>query len=240
MENIAFITYTNQKCADIWKPYFDSLDIFAKDVKSYVFNDLFSDKYLNHKFLIYEEDSNYCDQFCKLLEQVEEEYVIYMQEDFILYDYINKQKIQEFKQILSNSDLSFVRLIKCGVVTDIEYNTNLFYITKPNSFHMSINSFSMQPTLWKKQDLIKLYQNVKSHKFGECWAFIQNMNLLKINGLYCYFNEPKRGSNHHDSSVFPYIATAIVKGKWNYSEYTNEINDILDKYKIDKRKRGFV
>ena len=64
------------------------------------------------------------------------------------------------------------------------------------------------------------------------------MNLLKINGLYCYYNEPKRGSNHHDSSVFPYIATAIVKGKWNCLEYRKELEPIFKNYNIDRYLRG--
>jgi hypothetical protein len=50
----------------------------------------------------------------------------------------------------------------------------------------------------------------------------------------------KRGSLHFDSIVYPYIATAIIKGKWNLSEYPNELGDLLNEYKIDKSIRGVV
>ena len=52
--------------------------------------------------------------------------------------------------------------------------------------------------------------------------------------------DKKRGLFHYDSSIFPYIATAIVKGKWNYSEYKNELDILFDNYKINKHERGIT
>lgn len=51
-------------------------------------------------------------------------------------------------------------------------------------------------------------------------------------------NEPKRGLYHWDSFCFPYIATAIVKGKWNFLEYSKELSILLEKYNINKNIRG--
>jgi hypothetical protein len=59
-----------------------------------------------------------------------------------------------------------------------------------------------------------------------------------ISGLYYYNEEPKRGGNHYDSSIYPYIATALVKGKWNLSEYKKELGTLLEQYNIDKDLRG--
>jgi hypothetical protein len=66
------------------------------------------------------------------------------------------------------------------------------------------------------------------------------MNRIGMKGMYHYDNEPKRGSNHFDTNVYPYIATALVKGKWIMSEYDEELSPILDKNNIDKNKRGIV
>ena len=38
---------------------------------------------------------------------------------------------------------------------------------------------------------------------------------------------------HHDSSTYPYIATAIVKGMWNVSEYPEELKEVFNEYSID-------
>ena len=47
-----------------------------------------------------------------------------------------------------------------------------------------------------------------------------------------------RGGNHYDSNVYPYIATALVRGKWNINEYPNELGNILKNYNIEINKRG--
>jgi hypothetical protein len=53
-------------------------------------------------------------------------------------------------------------------------------------------------------------------------------------------NERRRGIYHNDSSVFPYIATAINKGKWNYSEYEKELNTLFNIYNINPFERGII
>jgi len=43
---------------------------------------------------------------------------------------------------------------------------------------------------------------------------------------------------HWDSGVYPYFATAIVKGKWSVSEYGDLLEDILEDNKVDILNRG--
>ncbi len=66
------------------------------------------------------------------------------------------------------------------------------------------------------------------------------MNDLNITGLYHYNKEPKRGLYHYDSSIFPYICTAVVRGRWNTLEYKYELSKIAEKYKVDFSKRGHL
>jgi hypothetical protein len=40
--------------------------------------------------------------------------------------------------------------------------------------------------------------------------------------------------------VFPYIATAINKGKWNMSEYRGELDILFEEYGINPFYRGIV
>jgi hypothetical protein len=61
---------------------------------------------------------------------------------------------------------------------------------------------------------------------------------MNLKGLYYYADEPKRGQSHYDSSIFPYIASALVGGKWNLREYEQELVELIDKYKIDIEIRG--
>ena len=43
---------------------------------------------------------------------------------------------------------------------------------------------------------------------------------------------------HYDSEIVPYIASALVKGKWNMSEYSKELIPLIDKYNININERG--
>jgi len=43
---------------------------------------------------------------------------------------------------------------------------------------------------------------------------------------------------HWDSGIYPYFATAIVKGKWSIEEYGDLLNNILEENKIEKSIRG--
>jgi hypothetical protein len=238
MDNISFVTYTHENASDVWEPYFDSLDKYSATIKSYCLSNKVTDRFSKHSFIEYDDNKNYSQEFIKALEGLKEDYFIYMQEDFILYDFVNLEKIKNYINTLENSKFSFIRLIKCGNVTETNVTEDLYLITELNRLHGSINSFSMQPTIWKKKDFIELYKKTNSHRFGETWQHIDAMNKLKINGLYAYNGENKRGANHFDSSVFPYIATAIVKGKWNTLEYKKELKVIFDKYSIDPNARG--
>ena len=50
----------------------------------------------------------------------------------------------------------------------------------------------------------------------------------------------KRGMLHADSEFYPYIATALFKGKWTISEYEKELKFLLNKYQIDPLIRGAI
>ena len=96
----------------------------------------------------------------------------------------------------------------------------------------------MQTSIWRTSDYIKLMESVRDNKWLENENYNRIMIELNMKGLYHYDNENKRGGNHYDSNVYPYIATALVRGKWNINEYPNELGNILKNYNIEINKRG--
>jgi len=240
MNNLALVTYTHSNCRDVWPSYFTRLNHFLNEIDSFVFNDKPFEEYSRHKFLTYDDVSPYYLEYTKCLNQFDHKYVIYMQEDFILYLRPNLELLNRYLNILEKDhSISYIRLLRCGDVTSQQYEDNLFYISKDGRSNQSINSYSMQPTIWRKADLIKLYETAARPKFGEYIEYAHAMNKLNINGLYHYSNEKSRGG-HFDSSVFPYIATAIVKKKWNVSEYPDELKSVFREFKINPNLRGFT
>ena len=59
---------------------------------------------------------------------------------------------------------------------------------------------------------------------------------------YTYFrgDEQLRGQAHYDSHIFPFIATAIVKGKWNNLEYSSELDVLFDEYDVKSDRKMMV
>ena len=238
---ITLCTYTHTNCMDLWEPYLDSLDKYLPEIPSVVLvNEDYEDSG-RHRFRSYNETKNYCEEYVRCLkENVDTKYFIYMQEDFILYDHPNNEAMNRYVQFLETDSCSFVRLIRCGDVSSTRAVNDLYWVTEPTKLHTSTNCFSMQPTIWNKERFIELYEATKRQRFGES-GFVENMNRLNIRGVYAYNGEPMRkNSLHYDSSVFPYIATAIVKGKWNASEYDVELANIFSQYEIDPSLRGFA
>ena len=48
----------------------------------------------------------------------------------------------------------------------------------------------------------------------------------------------RRGKYHWDNTIYPFVATAIVKGKWNMSEYRDVLESILQINGIDPEQRS--
>lgn len=229
------VAYSNSNCSDLW-------DIFQKQLKKYSDIPLYmmSDKIPNDIYLSglyeYNNEDPYYKVWVEGLKKFNSEYFIYLQEDFFVYDKIDKDILNEYEEFLKNNpEYSFVRLIKSGNLGNTKITSTLYEIEPDNE-----NIFSMQATIWRTKDYIELMELVKDDKWLENEKYRNIMINYNIKGLYHYDNEPYRGTNHTDSNVYPYIATALVKGKWNLSEYPNELKPILIENNINENLRGVI
>jgi hypothetical protein len=229
------ICYTNSNTSDVWDMFYEQNRKFCS-YPLYLLSDVPHNGKKYKNIYIYKNTQPYWKTWVQTLEDINPEFFIYLQEDFVLYDKVNEEKINEYKQFLKeNPKYSFVRLLKSGSLQAIQSGETLFDIESDNQ-----NIFSMQPTIWRTSDFIKIYKEVKASKWFENETYVQKCIELNIKGLYHHNNEPKRGQNHYDSDVYPYIATALVKGKWNTSEYSKELNLLLKEYNINKEIRGTI
>jgi len=235
MDNLALITWTNTEYSDIWPMYFGRLDKHLNYDKSYVFLNEKSDKAPSrHIQLINNEDEPYYKRFTDCLENVEEEYVLYMQEDHIFYEDCNHEELQRVFKYLKDTDYSNVRLIKSGELGGDLIDSNLFNI--PDS---SLYLFSQQSAIWKKDSLMRLmkFYLPRTYRDVEMYGSMA-MKHLEMKACYYFNDEKKRGSLHFDSSIFPYVATAVCKAKWNLKQYPLVLSKALEEYNIDYSLRG--
>lgn len=231
------LLYTHTDYKDIWKIFFNQIDKYFPDIKKIILVNKDDETIpFQYQKIFYDDVLNYTKRVSQCLDQLQNETILFIHEDMILFDNPNYNKINNFIELIENEKADFIKLIKLDIGNDkIEYYPNL--IKTPQEL-----MFSVQPTICKSDKLKNIFN------LFDCniWDFERQVSTACLH--FKYFNcfmassetDKKRGLFHYDSSIFPYIATAIVKGKWNYSEYKNELDIIFNKYNIDKDIRGIV
>jgi hypothetical protein len=227
------VAYTNSNCSDLWE-IFQKQTIKHCKIPLFLISDKEPKNFGYTDLYIYNNNEPYYKVWIDALKKFNSEYFIYLQEDFFIYDDVNQKKLYEYLEFLkSNKEYSFIRLLKSGNLKNKKIKDTLYEIESTNQ-----NIFSMQSTIWRTEDYVKLLDYVKDSKWFENENYGKAAITLNIKGLYHYNDEPKRGGAHYDTDVYPYIATALVKGKWNLNEYENELTPILNDYKIKIEERG--
>lgn len=233
LENkLSLLTYAHSKCADIHSAYFSRLKKYFPSLKhNYVTSDISIPYGIN---IVYSDSDDHYTQMITALSKIPTDYVIYAQEDYILYDYVNIEELNYILDVMeTDSDIPFIRMIVSGVGNyTIPYNNKLEYIDCTSEYY-----FSTQATVWRKDVLIEMFDKSKVQSiFNEP----QNSPFLKqisSKGLY-YKNMETPAGGHFNSKVYPYVATALVKGKWNMKEYSSQLTELFQEHNIDVNERG--
>lgn len=249
VSDICAITYTNSNCHDVLRVHVGQLDKFASSIKSYVLTDKNPSYHLNdHEVILYDNNDFYYKQWVSSLDQVHQDYIIYLQEDFFVYDHVNYEELLRCKSFLESSDYSFVRFAKFDLrrgIHDSRFKLKDFpdklisnKIYDAYTLDEDCFSFMMQATLWKKKDFISLYDHVKSEKWFENTDWDKGIRDLNIKGSFHHDESRQLGKFHWESKIWPHICTAVGKGKWSLSHHDNKLTDMLKEYNIDVNKRG--
>jgi len=221
--------------------FFGELKERWPSVTGYVFSNKPCDK--GFKDIIYSDSVSFTEQYTHGLQQVSEDYVLTLNEDYILYDSIlGSSFFSRLLDKMKQHELDFVRLQKGESygTRSVPGEVSLFYVD-----NSSPDLYSQTPTIWNKDKLLKVHTEGPKLGIGEDnpeKMFEPNASnicrTLGIKGCYVYNGEPKRGTAHYDSLILPCILSALVKGKWNISEYSDELPPILEKYNINPAVRG--
>lgn len=236
---IPLVFYSHSDYSDVWTPLFAQTEKYLKGYKKYLFTDQSTEELDNDWIVIrYDDSLPYQKRMLHCLGQVEEDIILFHHEDMFLYDSPDKEKMSSYEQIVLDEDIDFIRLIRSVDAPSFPYKKNSTLFPIPNH---SQYFFSVQPTICKTQSLLKICKETKISHLREFEIKVQKTcRKQNIRGLFHYDNENKAGLFHYDSSVYPYIATAIVKGKWNMTGYPNRLQKILKEYDIDQNIRGTI
>ena len=227
--NVPLIVYTHTDMKDVWPMFFGQLKKYIGDAKVYVAVNEDDTQLSDYIRIIYDDSNPYTERWKEILSKLEDETIMFLHEDMILFDKPNWDYIKRYYDLVNTNKVESIKMIyvpATDTVSDID-NT---LITNEYS------KFSIQPTLIKVKNFLSLLESTPP---SNIWEFEQSVGnsdsyMVKIGG------EKKRGMYHCDSIIFPYIATAINKGRWNMSEYTSELDKLFSEYGINPFERGIV
>jgi predicted AAA+ superfamily ATPase len=228
--SIPLIVYTHTDMKDVWPMFFGQLKKYIGDTKVYVAVNEHDTQLSDMIRIIYDDSKQYTDRWKDILQQVEEETLMFMHEDMILFDKVDFQSLEKYIGYINDGLANSIKLILAGDAVSISDFDNTLV---QNEFAR----FSVQPTIFKKkllEDLVVLHPN------KNIWDFEQSIQINPKDFMVKIGTEKKRGIYHYDSLVLPYICTAINKGKWNMSEYQKELDTMFMEYGVMPFDRGIV
>lgn len=232
----AYVFYSHYDYSDIWPLMFGQSEKFLKNKKKYLITNKIGE-YNNDdwNFILYNDDDTYQQRMFKSLEKIQENILVFHHEDMFLLGEPNWSQMRNLVSLVDTGDIDIIKLTKAS------YDNSMHKLKGQNLYYNPDNLlFAIQPSIVSKNKLVNIYKHTKGKNI---WEFEKNSNNLVqfLNYSSCYYHtglESKRGLFHWDSLIYPYIATAVVKGKWDYESYASELDNLLLEYKIDPNKRG--
>jgi hypothetical protein len=234
--NFSILVNSTDSFEDCWHPFFTLFSKYWPDChapiylntgkKEYSFKELEIICVKNSSSQIIHNTWSEC--LLIALNSIENDVVLYLQEDYFLKAPVNVDKISKLYRIMINENIDCIHLTPFaspGPFVKTKYE-DLLELDKKASYRIST-----QAALWKKDVLISYLRKHESpwhfEIYGTKRAHRKNHKIFMINSdIY------KEGIHE----IIPYTPTGIVKGKWN----KNAVEDLFknNNLTIDYSQRG--
>ena len=218
------LVYTHSDYSWVWKYWHQQTDKFLKNFDKICISNLNSSFREDYLVIKYNDELTYKNRVLSCLKDIDDdEIVLFCHEDMFLYKKPNFEIIDEYINLIKNDNCELIKLIRAFENLD-KSNLHEKLFKNPDK-----QLFSIQPTIIKVKTLKHIYKTVPGDNIWEFEANTSKKYLKNIISL-CSFDlneDKKRGKFHYDSSVYPYICTAVIKGKWNFKEYKKELFEIF-------------
>ena len=229
--NVPLVIYTHSDYKDVWKLLFGQLQKYLPNQKVYVLSDSIAEEIPSeYTTIVYDDSKVYTDRLKQCLSQIDEDVVLFQHEDMILFD---EPKVELFDKYIDYVKEETVDSVKLIYVMENDVVSELDSTLISNAY----SKFSIQPTLIKLKNFVSLLNSTEPLNI---WDFELAVPAEGNHYMVRLGDERKRGIYHCDSIIYPYIATAITKGKWNYGEYMTELDELFNEYGIVPFERGIA
>ena len=244
--SLIFVIYTHSSYQDVF-----DISIKRHEKFSNIFNKIIlSNLIMNYKYqhILYNDNEPYATRLynclCKLSNSFE--YILLSHDWAILYDYIDKNKINNVIEIMKKHDIHQLRLWRNGISNktfekllnnNIETNVDEKYI-----YHIPDESYfyTVQPTIWNINILKNILYNHLQLTYNQIEVGV-NDYIKQFNNCFYYINEDKflNSEYFYKSIIYPHIH-AMSNGKWIYNDNLPYSKELIDEYNIDINIRNFI
>ena len=218
---VPILLYTHSEYSFLWKATIGLLDKYAKNFDIYWCCDKLLDYKLPEKWKVtfYDESLKWSLRVKQCSDTINSEYLIYIQEDWLLIDHMEEEKVNYIVNFMKEKNCEFMMCydrdgIK-GEPIDTIYEDYVFQET---------NGHWLQPAIWKKTLFDKfLSQNI---------AMSQSEVHIIENTRY-FFTYNKRFPSHLSIRClfFPHMH-AIKHNAWLFYKYPT-LKSLIESYGID-------
>ena len=238
-KKLAFLTYTHSSYFDVLRLGLQTRELFFPESLErgsfFLAADIEFDSTFNT--LIYDNSLSYTERLISVLLELHNsgyEWVVIDHEDMFINSRPDVDYLYDLPSLAQRFNLDQIRFLKTTNTWGHQIFPHLFRTTKFSPW-----LFSIQPSLWRIEKYIKL---LSKHKGSDIWTFESRAQHSVRWGNYNFGflsrNSQKRGKYHYDNDIYPFVATAIVKGEWNFKEYPKELNQIFSRYNFYDKSRG--
>ena len=238
--DVANVLYSHTDYDDVWPAFFGQQEKFLGPFgENYIFLNKLSDKVPSHwTQVIYPDTASYTERLSHCLKQIDCQVIFFQHEDMFLYGTPNVSALKNILKLLTtaNSPLDYVRLVRGGryVGTAIPKNWKF-----SRMYRLSPWLLSVQPSFWRREAMLELVTEMAGKNIWEFESAGQKVFRRQgIRGATINQKGIRRGKYHWDNAIYPFVATAIVKGQWNTSEYGDVLEPILEANGINPELRG--
>jgi hypothetical protein len=232
MNNYAVLVNTTDTFEDCWMPFFTLFSQYWPDFSGNLYlnteSKVFS--YPGLKIVSVQNGERvWSDCVRKALDIIEEEYVLYLQEDYFFKDYVRTNLLEKYFGYMQKYDIDCIHL------TD-QYSEGPFKKTNIDGL-MEVDQkapyrISCQAAIWKKEVLRSYLRKGESG-----WYFEEFGTLRSHYTKHRFYSVDRSIVQLNKFEIIPYIFTGIVGGKW-LPETENLF--LSHNIQLDFSERGFI
>lgn len=225
---IPILLYTHSEYSFIWNATISLLEKYAPNYEIYWFSDSLLNYVLpaNFKACIYDPKLNWSLRLRKYVDVINSDYFIYLQEDWLLTNTIDEEKVKYLVNYMKDKAIDFMMSYRRGRAEYIDksiYDGYAFF---------KIEGHYFQPAIWNKKLFMKILD--LDIPLRDCESSIVN-NVTE--SAKCYSIIYTKGRDVSIPTLyFPHMH-AINNGKWTFIRYP-QLKSLVESYGIDTTTRG--